>query len=74
MRYNRILTSFRKKRVKRSKNPSDMTKKQHIGQPFRENIIIIFYFLFFFSARKREACSLKIDVGLWIFVSEVTHM
>ena len=36
------------------------------------NIIIIIFF--FFCARKHEACRLKIDVGLWSFVSEVTHV
>ena len=33
-----------------------------------------FYLFLFFSARKHEACRLKIDVGLLSFVSEVTHM
>ena len=33
-----------------------------------------YYYNFYFSARKNEAFRLKIDVGLWSFVSEVTHM
>ena len=37
-------------------------------------IIIININIIFFNARKHEACRLKIDVGLWSFVSEVTHM
>ena len=38
-------------------------------------IFILFFIIFFiFCARKHEACRLKIDVGLWSFVSEVTRM
>ena len=39
-------------------------------------IINIFFIIIiiFFGARKHEACRVKIDVGLWSFVSEVTHM
>ena len=38
------------------------------------NIININIIIIIFSARKHDACRLKIDVGLWSFVSEVTYM